>query len=116
MASHPNITPFDPAFDSEKISALRNALSSSRPPLDDALPEIQDPSEHGITPKFASALWNSWQNTFDWSTAAAKIAKWPHCLAKFPSPGPSTENDLSIHFVHQRSSNPNAVPLLLIHG
>ncbi|KJX98253.1 epoxide hydrolase like protein [Zymoseptoria brevis] len=117
MASTPDTTPFDPTFDSEKISALRNALSSSRPPLNDALPEIQDPSEHGITPAFASALWTSWQNTFDWSTAAAKIAQWPHFLANFPSPDPSIEKDLFIHFIHQRSSNPNAIPLLLLlHG
>nr|POF11492.1 putative epoxide hydrolase [Quercus suber] len=54
-----------------------------------------------------------WQNSFDWRKAEAKINTLPNFMTKIPVDG---FGDLDVHFVHQVSSNPKAIPLLFCHG
>jgi len=54
-----------------------------------------------------------WINNYNWRTHEAKI----NALPQFTLPIPVDDFDLlKIHFVHQRSSSPTAIPLLFIHG
>lgn len=52
-------------------------------------------------------LLEEWQ-TFDWEKPRAEMAQWHHYRMKI--------DGLLIHYVHERSSNPDAVPIVLLHG
>ena len=50
-----------------------------------------------------------WINGFNWRAQEAIINKsWNHYTVQL--------NTINLHFVHQRSQSPNAIPLILIHG
>ncbi|KAI0754245.1 alpha/beta-hydrolase [Daedaleopsis nitida] len=54
-----------------------------------------------------------WQDGFDWRKAEAKINKLPMYTRDIVVEGFGT---LNVHFVHQKSDVPNAIPLLFSHG
>lgn len=49
-----------------------------------------------------------WLRTYDWPRWEAKL----NSLHQYTA----TVNGISMHFVHERSNKPNAIPLLLLHG
>lgn len=49
-----------------------------------------------------------WREDFDWRQQEAKINKFDQFT--------TTISGINLHFIHQRSSDPNAIPLLLSHG
>lgn len=49
-----------------------------------------------------------WQNTFDWRKAEASL----NSFANFEL----NVNGIELHFIHERSSDPDAIPILLSHG
>lgn len=54
-----------------------------------------------------------WRNGFDWRAQEAKMNELPNFHRTVPVDG---FGELDIHYLHQRSSNPNAIPLLFVHG
>ena len=54
-----------------------------------------------------------WKDGFDWRAAEANINKIPQFTRDIKVDGFST---LNIHYVHQKSTVKNAVPLLFLHG
>lgn len=54
-----------------------------------------------------------WQDGFDWRKAEAKINLLPNFMTTIST---ADFGNLDIHFVHQPSSNADAVPLLFCHG
>ena len=54
-----------------------------------------------------------WKDGFDWRAAEASINKIPQFTRDIEVDGFST---LNIHYVHQKSTVKNAVPLLFVHG
>lgn len=54
-----------------------------------------------------------WKDGFEWRKAEAKINLLPNFMTSILIEG---FGDLDVHFVHQRSSNLNAIPLLFCHG
>ncbi|KAI0747811.1 epoxide hydrolase [Daedaleopsis nitida] len=54
-----------------------------------------------------------WRNGFDWRAAEAKINQLPMYTQDIEVEG---HGSLNIHFVHQKSESPNAIPLLFVHG
>jgi epoxide hydrolase len=64
--------------------------------------------EYGADIKKVRELADYWQNGFDWRAQEAKINQFDQF---------TTEIDgQQIYFIHQRSSRPDAIPLILIHG
>ncbi|KAF7936946.1 hypothetical protein EAE99_002295 [Botrytis elliptica] len=57
----------------------------------------------GIDLNVLKSMQKEWTTTFDWATEQADLNR-----LLYPS--------LTIHFVHQKSSEPNAIPLILNHG
>jgi pimeloyl-ACP methyl ester carboxylesterase len=58
-------------------------------------------------------LKNHWLNNYDWRTHEAKINELP----QFTMPIDVDDfGEMTIHFVHKRSSAENAIPLIFIHG
>ena len=54
-----------------------------------------------------------WQDGFDWRTHERAINAIPQFARDVPVEG---FGELNVHYVHQRSANPSAVPLLFVHG
>ena len=49
-----------------------------------------------------------WATDYDWRKAEAKLNSYPQFVTKI--------DGLDIHFIHVRSKNPNALPLIICHG
>jgi hypothetical protein len=58
-------------------------------------------------------LANYWKNGFDWKKQEAKLNELPHFKTKVEVDG---FGDLDMHFIHQKSNVPGAIPLLFVHG
>jgi epoxide hydrolase len=64
--------------------------------------------EYGVPVEYVRKLVERWRGSFDWREQEARLNKFPQF---------ATEIDgQDVHFVHVRSKEPNATPLLLTHG
>ena len=64
--------------------------------------------KYGTDPVFLQSLVAYWQNGYDWRKQEAALNQFPQFTVEIDS--------LTIHFLHIKSKNPNARPLLLTHG
>ena len=93
----------------ERLSQLKERLSLSTFP--DELDEAG--WDYGAPLKDVKRLAAHWQNHFDWKRQEAKLNELPNYHTKVPVQG---FGDVDIHFLHEQSSVPNAIPLLFVHG
>lgn len=93
----------------ERIDQLKERLAISSFP--DELDEAQ--WDYGAPLKDIKRLADYWQNKYDWKAQEAKINELPNYQTKVPVRG---FGELDVHFVHQKSSIGNAIPLLFVHG
>lgn len=86
------------------LADLQNRLANTR------LPDQLDNTswEYGTDSRYLRELLTYWQEDFDWRAQEAQLNQFDHYK--------TSVDDLPIHFIHQRSSNPDAIPLLLVHG
>lgn len=104
MTPDPAIRPFTAHVPEAEIDDLRRRLADTRWPA----PETVSDWSQGVRLEHAKALIDSWQRDYDWRRFEAEL----NSVANF-----LTEIDgLDIHFIHVRSKNPHALPLLLTHG
>lgn len=108
------IRPFRIDIPPSEIDGLRRRLTEARYP--DPLPEAgyNGPSpvgaewSRGVPDPWLRELVDYWLGGFDWRAVELEINSIPHFI---------TEVDGQvIHFAHVRSSNPDATPLILVHG
>ena len=64
--------------------------------------------EYGIPVDYLDELVAYWRDTYDWRVHEAQLNELPHFRTRI--------DGQSIHFIHARSPNPRAFPLLLTHG
>jgi hypothetical protein len=77
--------------------------------MPDQLEGLETGWEYGTDLNYMRAVIDYWRDSFDWRAAEERINNL----------GPqytTVINGLKIHFVHRRSSNPNAKPLIISHG
>ncbi|KAK4178933.1 putative epoxide hydrolase [Triangularia setosa] len=65
-------------------------------------------SSMGIDLDTLKALQQAWLHDFDWDREQTSINQFRHYTASIEG--------LKIHFIHEKSKDPNAIPLLLCHG
>ncbi|KAF2123176.1 Alpha/Beta hydrolase protein [Lophiotrema nucula] len=70
--------------------------------------------KYGASIEDIKRLVNHWQTGYDWRRAEAELNHLPQFTTTVSVDG--HEDDLKIHFVHQKSDKTNCVPLLFIHG
>jgi pimeloyl-ACP methyl ester carboxylesterase len=63
---------------------------------------------YGADTAYLHELADYWQREFDWRAQEKRLNKFEHYRA--------TIDGTRIHFVHAKSRDPNAIPLLLLHG
>jgi pimeloyl-ACP methyl ester carboxylesterase len=100
----PNIQPFTIHVSDSALEDLADRLARTR------LPDQLDSAnwEYGTDLAYLTELLTYWREQFDWRKQEAEL----NLFDQF-----TTDVDgLTTHFIHQRSSNEDAMPLLLVHG
>lgn len=104
MTSSNDITPFRLDVPEADLVDLRDRLARSRFP--EPLPG--NGWDTGVPVSYLRELVRYWRDEYDWRAAEAAINAWPQF---------TTEIDgTRIHFLHVRSLEPDALPLVLTHG
>jgi pimeloyl-ACP methyl ester carboxylesterase len=99
-----DIRPFRIAVPDEELADLRDRLSRTRWPDREC---VTDWSQ-GIPLDYVRELAAYWADVYDWRAREARLNAFDQFV---------TEIDcVDIHFIHQRSPNPDASPLLITHG
>ncbi|MET0816934.1 MAG: epoxide hydrolase family protein [Solirubrobacteraceae bacterium] len=98
------ITPFRIDVPEAALADLRARLRAARWPEREP---VEDWSQ-GVPLAYLQALCAEWAEAYDWRATEARLNAIPQC---------TTEIDgLLIHFLHVRSPDPDALPLVLTHG
>jgi hypothetical protein len=93
----------------EQLDLLRQKLATTRLP-----DELQDAKwDYGVPLADVQRLLAYWRDTFDLRSLEARVNQLPMFTRPILVDGYGT---LNIHYVHQRSSRQNAIPLAFIHG
>jgi Epoxide hydrolase N terminus len=99
-----DIRPFHVGVPDEELAELRRRIDGSRWPS----AELVVDRSQGVQLKTLQELARYWTTEYDWRKAEAKL----NALPQF-----TTEIDgVDIHFIHVRSAQENALPLIMTHG
>jgi pimeloyl-ACP methyl ester carboxylesterase len=99
-----NIRPFTVEIPQAQLDDLRDRLARTR------LPEIPAgiTDGYGVPDAWVRELLARWQNGFDWREWEAKLNAYPQFMTEI--------DGQPLHFYHVRSPEPDAMPLVLLHG
>ncbi|PRX98839.1 epoxide hydrolase family protein [Allonocardiopsis opalescens] len=104
MTNNDDIRPFRIETSEAELADLRDRLDRTRHTGE--LPGVG--AEYGVSLEYVHRLLDHWKNGFDWRAAEARLNAYPQF---------TTEIDgQNVHFLHVRSPEPDAVPLVLTHG
>ncbi len=98
------IRPFHVHFSKEALDDLRHRLAATRWPEQGT---VTDQSQ-GVPLATMKELVHYWQTDYDWRKCEAKLNALPQFITNI--------DGLDIHFIHVRSKQPNALPLIITHG
>lgn len=105
------VTPFKISVPDADIERLKQKLSLATFPQD---VDFSDSWDYGAPLGDIKRLAARWLDGFDWRAAEARLnAQLPQFTTPVPVDG---FGDVDLHFVHQRSDRPDAIPLLFCHG
>ncbi|WP_227353918.1 epoxide hydrolase family protein [Haladaptatus salinisoli] len=99
-----DIQPFTIEIPQEDLDDLNERLERTRWP--DELPEVG--WTRGVPLEYLKDLVQRWQNDYDWR-------EWETKLNEFPQ-FETTIDGQTVHFLHVRSPEPDALPLIVSHG
>lgn len=97
-------TPFTIATDERVLKDLKRRLEETR--FLEAIP--QTAWQYGADVGYMKELVDYWRAHFDWRAQEALVNEFPHYRAVVDGVG--------IHFVHERGSGPDPLPLVITHG
>src|SRR5262245_45447024 len=98
------IYPFRINIPQADLDDLSDRLDRTRWP--DALPGVG--WAYGVPLDYLQELARYWRHEYDWRGAEARLNEWPQFT--------TTIDGANIHFAHIRSPEPDATPLILVHG
>jgi pimeloyl-ACP methyl ester carboxylesterase len=98
------IRPFRPDIPDEKLVVLRQRILAARWPDKET---VADQSQ-GVPLATMRDLARYWATDYDWRSGEAKLNAFPQFITEI--------DGLDIHFIHVRSKNPNALPVIINHG
>ena len=96
--------PFIIDIPTSQLADLQARLALTRLPEKETVADW----EQGIPLAYVRELVTYWQHQYDWRRCEAQLDALPNFLIEL--------DGLDIHFIHVRSANPRARPLLLTHG
>jgi len=98
------IRPFRVNITEEALVDLRRRITATRWPDKET---VADQSQ-GVQLAELHELVQYWGSAYDWRKAEAKLNAFPQFM--------TTIDGIDIHFIHVRSKNPHALPLIITHG
>jgi len=102
--AHPDVRPFRISIPDEVLADLRRRLAATRWPDKET---VSDSSQGTQLAKMQEIV-RYWGSGYDWRQAEAKLNALPQFTTNIEG--------LDIHFIHVRSQEPNALPLIVTHG
>jgi pimeloyl-ACP methyl ester carboxylesterase len=96
--------PFRVEIPQAQIDDLKRRIADARWP--DELPNVG--WERGVPLGYLKELAEYWRTSYDWRAAEAKLNSFPQFVTEI--------DGANVHFIHVKSPEPNALPLLLTHG
>src|SRR5262245_41834653 len=98
------IRPFHVEFPDEALADMRRRIAAMRwPPK-----EIVADQSQGVQLATLQRLARYWGKDYDWRKAEAKLNALPNFITEI--------DGVDIHFIHVRSKEPNALPIIITHG
>lgn len=98
------IQPFHYHASDEALADLRRRVTETRWPDKET---VSDTSQ-GVQLATMQKLARYWSTDYDWRKCEAKLNALPQFMTEI--------DGLGIHFIHVRSKNPNALPIIITHG
>ncbi|WP_431209902.1 epoxide hydrolase family protein [Puia sp. P3] len=98
------IQPFHVQVPTSELKDLKQRITTTRWPDKET---VQDFSQ-GVKLDRLQALAKYWGTTYDWRKAEAKLNAWPQFTTSI--------DGIDIYFIHVRSKEKNAMPLIITHG
>ncbi len=99
-----SIRPFNINFSEEALTDLRRRVAATNWPEKEP---VADTSQ-GVQLATMQKLAEYWATGYDWRTCEAKLKALPNFITEI--------DGLDIHFIHVRSKETNALPMILTHG
>ena len=99
-----SITPFEIVVPDAAINDLKTRLQNTR--LPDQISETT--WEYGTDKTYLTELIDYWENEFDWREQERTLNEFDHFKTEI--------DEIEMHFIHQRSEHPDAIPLMIVHG
>lgn len=104
LADNDAIRAFEIAIPEQEVEDLKRRLAATRMP-----DQIANTTwEYGTDSSYLSELIDYWQNDFDWREQESLLNQFDQFKTEIDA--------LEMHFIHQRSENPDAIPLMIVHG
>lgn len=104
MANQDSIKPFKIEVSEAVLNDLRERLARTRFP-----DQIEDAGwSYGTDLSYLKELCAYWRSDFDWRAQERALNRFDHFRTEI--------DGLGIHFIHQRSKEKNAIPLIITHG
>lgn len=98
------IRPYRIHVDEAQLTDLRQRIANTRWPDKETVSDVSQ----GVQLAQVQALVKYWGSDYDWRRAEAKLNALPEFITRI--------DGVDIQFIHVRSRNPNAMPLILTHG
>lgn len=98
------IRPFHIHLTDAALTDLRQRVKATRWPDPETVPD----QSQGIQLKKLQSLVAYWGEGYNWRKAEAKLNALPQFITNI--------DGVDIHFIHVRSKNPNALPIIITHG
>lgn len=98
------IRPFRVEVPDAVLDDLRDRLARTRWP--DQIPGSG--WDYGTDLAYLQDLCATWRDDFDWRAQEERFNRWPHFLTEI--------DGQQVHFIHARSPEPDALPLVITHG
>jgi len=99
-----DIREFKVEFSDSALADLKQRIKNTRWPDHET---VSDDTQ-GVQLDTMKKLADYWENTYDWRKMEAKLNSYPQFITNI--------DGLDIHFIHVRSKNDNAMPLIITHG
>lgn len=107
-----------PHYDFEPVRAIARMTEMDKyyaNLLEDAFERDDEDFTFGLPPNITKRLFERCADGFDWPSWAAKIEGMGRHY-KLRVSGIEDQGSIDVHFVHRKSTRPDAIPLLLVHG
>ncbi|HEY4111883.1 epoxide hydrolase family protein [Puia sp.] len=104
LSEDTSVRSFPIHFPKEAIADLRRRVAATKWPGQETVTD----ATQGVQLKTMRELAKYWQTDYDWYKCEAKLKALPQFV--------TTIDGVDIHFIHVRSKNPNALPMIITHG